>query len=114
MKDELRKRHHLAGLMRGFLGNEEVAVVIATTPQGRVHPVVVLVTDAIAAAIVLPDAASDGWVTAHAFDYPIEVWLDPARHPVRPVVLKTTEWIEEHLLLYARQFWRPPYRPASG
>ncbi len=37
VKEQMRKPGTMAGLMRGFLGNEEVAVVIATTPEGRVH-----------------------------------------------------------------------------
>jgi len=35
VKDQLREPHHLAGLMRGFLGNEEIAVVIATNRKAR-------------------------------------------------------------------------------
>ncbi len=70
-------------------------------------------TDAIAEEIVLPDVASGGWVTAHVADYPVEVWLGRDHQAGRPVAMKVTDWIEEHVLLYARQLWWPRYRPPT-
>lgn len=47
VKDRLRRPGHLAGLMRGFVGGEEVAVVVATRSDGQVEPVAVLVSAAV-------------------------------------------------------------------
>lgn len=115
VKDQLRQPGRLAGLMRCFLGNEEVAVVVATTPGGVVHALALLVTDAIAAEIELPGAAASGWVTGHIADNPVEIWLGRAvQAEPRPVALKLTHWIEEHLLLYARRLWWPRYQAPVG
>jgi hypothetical protein len=112
LKESLRLPGHLAGLMRGFLG-EEVAVVIATAPDGKVRPVALLVTTTIAAELLVPhDVAGPGWVSGRAGDYAVEVWVRGGDPSGRPVAMKITDWVEEHLLLYARQLWHR-YRAQS-
>ena len=113
VKEPLRQSGLLTGLMRGFLGDEEVAVVIATAPEGRVRPVAVLVTPNIAEELVLPVSASpvgDAPVAAHAGEYPVQVWLGRQPRAGQPVAVEVTPWMLEHLVLYARQLWRPPRR----
>lgn len=102
VKDALRQPGQLAGLMRGFLAETEVAVVIATSPEGRVRPLAVLATREIAEEIVLPDRPPvTGWVPGQVLDYPAEIWLAEGR----PTALRVTSWMHEHLTLYARQLW---------
>ena len=70
-----------------------------------------LVTDAIAEEIAAPATAASGWVGTRAYDYPIDVWFAPGQ---QPIAMRMTDWIQEHLLLYARQLWRSPYRASTG
>ncbi len=111
VKESLREPGQLSGLMRGFLG-EEVAVAIATSPDGVVRPLAVLVTDNIAAELVVPrPVPGPGWVKAQAGDYPVEVWVGASDPDAHPVALKMTDWMQEHLLLYARQLWHRRRKP---
>ncbi len=113
VKEPLRQSGLLTGLMRGFLGDEEVAVVIATAPAGRVRPVAVLVTASIAEELVMPVPAAPagaGPVAAHAGEYPVQVWLGRQHRAGQPVAVEVTSWMQEHLVLYARQLWRQPRR----
>ena len=68
VKEQLREPGQLNGLMRGVLGNEEVAVVVAIEPVGLVRPLAVLVTPAIGEELVLPELtlAGPGPVDAYA------------------------------------------------
>ena len=68
VKEPLRQSGLLTGLMRGFLGDEEVAVVIATAPVGA------------------------GPVAAHAGEYPVQVWLGRQHRVGRPVAVEVTSW----------------------
>jgi hypothetical protein len=97
-------------LMRGVLGDTEVAAVVTVAPDGAVKPVGVLaLPDAIASEITLePGGQADdrGVRPAKVGDYDVKVVMDerPDGTP-RPLVILATSWIEEYLLLYARQLW---------
>lgn len=110
VKEALRQPGHLAGLMRGFLAGSEVAVVIATAPDGRVRPLAVIVTPVIAEEIVLPDESEGaGWVPGRIGDYPAEIWTAGVIAG-GPTAVRVTPWMHEHLALYARQLWSHPAR----
>ena len=110
VKEQLREPGQLNGLMRGVLGNEEVAVVVAIEPVGLVRPLAVLVTPAIGEELVLPELtpAGPGPVAAYAGEYPVRVWLGKHHHRGAAVAVEVTPWMREHLLLYARRLWYPP------
>jgi hypothetical protein len=115
LRERLREPGHLMALMRGVLGDTEVAAVVAVTPQGKVKPVAILATpEEIAEEIRLageerdPDGAGrDGLRRAKIGDYDVEVLIGegPDGQP-RPLAILATPWIEQHLLLYARALWR--------
>jgi hypothetical protein len=115
LRERLRVPGHLMALMRGALGDTEVAAVVAVTPQGAVTPLAILATpEVIAAEIRLapdePDqdpAGRDGLRRATVGDYDVRVLVDegPDGQP-RPLAILATPWIEQHLLLYARTLWR--------
>jgi hypothetical protein len=105
VKDQLREPGSLAGLMRGFLGDREVAAVIATMADGAVRPVALLVSREIAEELALPDGAGPGWVTGRVGEYEAEVFLDGSGDRQRPVALRMTPWLHEYLVLYARRLW---------
>jgi hypothetical protein len=128
LRERLRQPGHLMALMRGVLGDTEIAAVVAVTPQGAVTPLAVLTTaEEIAAEIRLaPEPArepspgpsrpaGDGRAGADAGmirparvgDYDVQVVLDEgADGQPKPVAILTTPWIEQHLLLFARTLWR--------
>ncbi len=112
LRERLRQPGHLMALMRGVLGDTEVAAVVAVTPQGAARPLAVLATsEAIAQEIRLsepaPDGNSSGPWPATIGDYDVQVLTDvgPDGRP-RPVAVLATPWIEQHLLLFARTLWR--------
>jgi hypothetical protein len=117
IRERLRRPGHLMALMRGVLGDAEVAVVAAVTPHGRVTVLAVLTTtEAIAAETRLmaedhDRPSADGVRRARIGDYDVEVLVDEGPDGARPLAILTTPWIDQHLLLYARTLWRPP-RPA--
>jgi hypothetical protein len=51
-------------------------------------------------------AHSDGVWPAKVGDYDIQVLVDLDTDPPRPLAILATPWIEQHLLLYARNLWR--------
>jgi hypothetical protein len=116
VRERLRRPGHLMALMRGVLGDAEVAAVVAVTPQGAVTPLAILTTaEVIAAETRLVggeecpgDAGRDGVRPARIGDYDVDVLVDagPDGRP-RPLAILATPWIEQHLLLYARRLWRP-------
>jgi hypothetical protein len=120
LRERLREPGHLMALMRGVLGDAEVATVVAVEPQGTVKVIAVVASsETIVNEIRLtaPAAGSDGGGSSddgqgrlwHATigDYDVEVvtgeW--PDGRP-RPLAVLVTPWIEQHLLLYARTLWR--------
>lgn len=113
VRERLRQPGHLMALMRGVLGDTEVAAVVAVTPQGAVKLVAILATpEVIAQEIRLVDrkdqrgAHSDGLWPAKVGDYDVQVLVDPGTEQPRPLAILATPWIEQHLLLYARTLWR--------
>ena len=109
LRERLRVPGHLMALMRGVLGDAEVAVVVAVTPKGTVKVIALLATtEAIADEIrqAGPEDA-DGVRPATIGGYDVRVvvgeWPDGR---ARPLAVLTTPWIEQHLLLYARTLWR--------
>jgi hypothetical protein len=110
LRERLRQPGHLMALMRGVLGDTEVAAVVAVTPQGAVKLLAILATpDAIASEIRLTadEEDRDGLRRATVGDYEVEVVVgaDPDGQ-ARPLAILATPWIEQHLLLYARALWR--------
>ncbi|HEX6500132.1 MAG TPA: hypothetical protein VF054_14030 [Micromonosporaceae bacterium] len=114
LRERLREPGRLMALMRGVLGDTEVAAVVAVTPQGAVTLVAILtVPDVIAQEISLvpddPDrdrAGREGLRRATIGDYDVEVVVDErADGEPRPLAILATPWIEQHLLLYARTLW---------
>lgn len=100
-------------LMRGVLGDTEVAAVVAVTPRGAVKLVAILATpEVIVQEIRLAegqdqrDGHPDGLWPAKVGDYDIQVLVDLGTQPPRPLAILATPWIEQHLLLYARTLWR--------
>jgi hypothetical protein len=112
LRERLRRPGHLMALMRGVLGDTEVAVVVAVTPSGTVTPLALLATSqAIAAEIRLepgpPDDQGDGPRPAKIGDDDVEVLVSPGPNGrPQPLAVLMTPWIEQHLLLYARALWR--------
>lgn len=113
LRDRLREPGHLMALMRGVLGDAEVAVVVAVTPDGAVRTLAVLTTaEEIAHEIRLADAPEPGIAgrpdirPATVGDYDVQVLTggEPGEAP-RPLAVLATPWIEQHLLLYARALW---------
>jgi len=109
IRDRLRVPGQLSGLMRGFLGAEEVAVAIATAPDGRVTPLAVLITPTMSDELTLDSTTTGRKVTGHVGGYEVEVLLSDS---AGPVALLVTPWMREHLVLYARTLWsgRPDRR----
>ena len=111
LRERLREPRQSMGLMRGVLGDTEIAAVVAVTPEGAVKPVAILALPETIASEITLDAGADpddrGLRPAKVGDYDIKVLVDerPGRTP-RPLAILATPWIEEHLLLYARKLWR--------
>ena len=110
LRERLRSPGRLMGLMRGVLGDAEVAIVIGVTPEGVVTVLaLVATTEVIANEISLigpEDDQHDLW-RAMIGDDEVRVLVGEGvnGHP-RPLAILTTPWIEQHLLLYARTLWR--------
>ena len=114
LRERLRQPGHLMALMRGLLGDTEVAVVTAVKPDGQVRPLAVLATSEEVANEIRMTPQEDAAGTpdnrlrrAKVGDYDIEVlvgeWPDGS---LRPLAILATPWIEQHLLLFARTLWR--------
>jgi hypothetical protein len=108
LRERLRVRGLLMGLMRGVLGGDtEVAVVVTTTPAGISSPLAILVTDAIAAELDLLDQdRTAGLCRARIGEDEVDVVVDrmPGEEPQLLAIL-VTGWMREHLYLYARELW---------
>ena len=113
LRERLRAPGRLMGLMRGVLGDAEVAIVIGVTPEGVVTVLALVATTEVIAneirMIAPEDDQHDVW-RAMIGDDEVRVLVGPEAtaadgHP-RPVAILTTPWIEQHLLLYARTLWR--------
>lgn len=108
LRDRLRAPGQLMGLMRGVLGEDaEVAAVVTTTPTGITRAVAILVTPAIAEEITLLDGPPGSDVRAARIGADeVQVLLgDPDTSDARPVAIFATDWIRQHLSLYARELW---------
>jgi hypothetical protein len=113
LRERLRAPGRMMALMRGLLGDVEVAAVVAVTPEGAVTPLAVLTTAAeIAQEIELSppgvdDAGTEGLRPARIGDYDVEVLVEVGPDGrQRPLAVLVTPWIEQHLLLFARTLWR--------
>jgi hypothetical protein len=110
LRERLRAPGRLMGLMRGVLGDAEVAIVIGVTPEGVVTVLALVATTEVIAneiRLIAPeDDHHDLW-RAMIGDDEVRVLVGEGAddHP-RPVAILTTPWIEQHLLLYARTLWR--------
>jgi hypothetical protein len=114
LRERLRVPGHFMALMRGVLGDAEVAAVVAVTPEGTVKPLAILaLPEVIAEELHLdPNRPAEGGVRpAKVGDYDAEVLVDDGG---TPLAVLATPWIEQHLLLYARTLWHPRYRPPAG
>jgi len=107
LRDRLRAPGQLMGLMRGVLGDDaEVAAVVTTTPTGIARPVAILVTPAIAAEITLLEPVPGRDVRhARIGEDDVEVLLDGASEDAVPIAVFVSDWIRQHLSLYARELW---------
>jgi hypothetical protein len=115
LRERLRVPGHLMALMRGALGDTEVAAVVAVAPRGAVTPLAILATpEEIAAEIRLADDGPDpdrtdrdGLRRATVGDDDVDVLVGegPDGQP-RPLAILATPWIEQHLVLFARTLWR--------
>lgn len=108
LRERLRQPGYLMALMRGVLGDTEVAVVTAVTPRGAVTPLAILTTsEEIAQELVLSAdrRAQDGVRRAKIGDDDVDVVVDESDGS-RPLAILVTPWIEQHLLVFARTLWR--------
>ncbi|MCU7726461.1 hypothetical protein ODJ79_22245 [Actinoplanes sp. KI2] len=114
LRERLRRPGHLMALMRGVLGDVEVAAVVAVTPAGEVEVLAVRATaPEIAQEITFddvpePEPGPDGLAVRPATigGYPIQVITEPdGQGRPRPLAVLSTRWIDQHLLLYARTLW---------
>lgn len=109
IKDALREPGTLAGLMRGFLGDGEVSFVVATVPEGLSRPLAMIVNPVVAAELELEDPGmnADRQVGSIGGD-PVEVLVGDVDGVRRPLAIRVTPWITEHMFVYARRLWWPP------
>jgi len=113
LRERLRVPGQLMALMRGVLGDAEVAAVVAVAPDGRVTPLAILTTaEPIMQEISLvPDdrertGAPSDVAAARIGDDDVRVLLWPGPDGrSEPVAVLSTPWIDQHLLLYARTLW---------
>ncbi|MEV4702961.1 hypothetical protein [Actinoplanes sp. NPDC049316] len=112
LRERLRVPGQLMTLQRGVLGDAEVAVVGSATPQGRVTVLALAATTEeiaqeilLPAGLVLPDG-QDRIVRAKVGDYDADILVRGGPHGrPEPMAVLATPWIEQHLLLYARELW---------
>ena len=109
LRERLREPGQLMAMMRGVLGGDaEVAAVTTVTPAGIVRPLALLVTPAIAAEIEVldEDDPEGGTARARIGEDEVRVLIGTVGDgPPRPVAVLVTDWIREHLYLYARELW---------
>jgi hypothetical protein len=112
LRERLRLAGHLMALMRGVLGDAEVAVITAVTPEGRVKILGIMASpqEILDEIHLVPPVADPDWQRPQAakigdYDAQVLVEVGPDGRP-RPVAVLATAWIEQNLLLYARQLWR--------
>ena len=112
LRDRLREPGRLMAMMRGVLGGDsEVAVLVTVTPEGVARPVAILVTPPIEAEIELSQEGSDDLRRGRIGDDDVEVVMGSGHgEPPHPIALLTTDWMREHLYLYARELWHRPRR----
>jgi hypothetical protein len=112
VRERLRAPGRLMALMRGLLGDAEVAAVVAVTPKGAVTPVAILVTTEqiereIHSIAERGGAGGTDVRFAKIGEYDIEVLVrEVLTGPPQPLAVLNTPWIEQHLLLFARVLWR--------
>ena len=109
LRERLRVPGQLMALMRGVLGDTEVAIVVAVTPKGTVKVVALLATTETIINEIHLGETEDGYGvrpgTIGGYDVQVVTGEWPDGRP-RPLAVLTTPWIEQHLLLYARTLWR--------
>ncbi|GAB1692371.1 hypothetical protein [Krasilnikovia sp. M28-CT-15] len=107
LRERLRVPGRMMALMRGVLGDAEVATVVAVTPQGVASPLAILTTSPeIADEIHMDDDTGDDVRRGTIGDDPVEVLVGPGPDGApEPLAILVTPWIEQHLLLYARTLW---------
>jgi hypothetical protein len=109
VRERLRRPGRLMALMRGLLGDTEVAAVVAVEPRGAVEPLAILATtQEINDEIHLcGEPGQDGVQPAKIGDYDAEVLVgegpDGRR---RPLAILVNPWLDQHLLVFARTLWR--------
>ena len=104
---------HYMALMRGLLGEVELAVVAAVTLDGYAKPQAILAgAPELRAEIELVGAegpiGEDGLAmqAGKIIDDPIQVITEPDGQGGRRILaVLATPWIDQHLLLYARNLW---------
>ncbi|GAB1640850.1 hypothetical protein [Krasilnikovia sp. MM14-A1259] len=109
VRERLRVTGRMMALMRGLLGDTEVAAVVAVEPRGAVTPLAILCTTQVIVDEIsfAEDPGGDGVWPAKIGDYDAEVLVgeDPDGRR-RPLAILVTPWIEQHLLVFARTLWR--------
>ncbi len=108
IKERLREPGQLVGLMRAVLGGDaEVAVVVTITPAGVARPVAVLATPVIAAEVTMLDDDVDADVRRGRIgDDEVTVLMgNPPGEERRPIAVLVSDWMREHLYVYARELW---------
>lgn len=108
LRERLRPPGRLMALMRGVLGGDtEVSVVASVTGAGMSDPLALLVTPAIAAELTMVEPLSsepDAWRGTIGEDTVVVLTRNESGEP-RPVAIRMTPWIRQHLTPYARQLW---------
>jgi hypothetical protein len=120
LKERLRVPGHFMALMRGLLGEVELAVVAAVTADGYAKPQAILANaPELRAEITL--VGEEGPIGADGLamragkiaEDPIQVITEPDGQGGRRILaVLATPWIDQHLLVYARNLWyrRTPRR----
>jgi hypothetical protein len=110
VRERLREPGRMMAMMRGLLGDTEVAVVAAVAPRGAVTVLAILATsDVIVDEIHLIESVpgEDGLWRAMIGDDEVRVLVGTGTDGrTRPLAILTTPWIEQHLLPFARTLWR--------
>lgn len=113
LKERLRVPGHFMALMRGLLGEVELAVVAAVTLDGYAKPQAILASaPELRAEITLTGEegpiGEDGLALrpGRIADDPIQVLTEPDGEGGRRILaVLATPWIDQHLLVYARNLW---------